>query len=299
MKTEKNILIAFILNFVFSIFEFVGGAITGSVAIVSDAVHDIGDAMSIGISYFLEKKSKKQPDREFTYGYARYSVMGGVITTLILLVGSVAVIYNAILRIIDPVEINYDGMIIFAVIGALVNLLAAYFTREGDSINQKAVNLHMLEDVLGWAVVLLGAVIMRFTDISVIDPIMSIGVALFIFVNALKNLKEVIDLFLEKIPHGIEMDEITEHICSIDGVHSVHHVHIWSMDGQSNYATMHVVADGNAHEIKHKIREELREHAIGHATLELECVGEDCHEENCHVKHHSSGGHHHHHHHHH
>ena len=150
MKTERNILIAFILNFAFSIFEFIGGAITGSVAIVSDAVHDIGDAMSIGASYFLEKKSKKQPDETYTYGYARYSVMGGVITTFVLIFGSVAVIYNAILRIVNPVEINYDGMIVFAVVGVVVNLAAAYFTREGDSINQKAVNLHMLEDVLGW-----------------------------------------------------------------------------------------------------------------------------------------------------
>ena len=200
MKTERNILIAFILNFAFSIFEFIGGAITGSVAIISDAVHDIGDAMSIGLSYFLEKKSKKQPDDTHTYGYARYSVMGGVITTFILLLGSVAVIYNAILRIINPVEINYDGMIVFAIVGAMVNLAAAYFTREGDSINQKAVNLHMLEDVLGWVVVLIGAIVMRFTDIKIIDPIMSIGVAIFIFVNAIRNLKEVIDIFLEKLP---------------------------------------------------------------------------------------------------
>ena len=144
MKTERNILIAFILNFAFSIFEFVGGFFTGSVAIVSDAVHDIGDAASIGISYFLEKKSKKKPDEHYTYGYARYSVIGSVITTLILLVGSVLVVYNAILRIIDPTPINYNGMIIFAVIGAAVNFMAAFFTREGDSLNQKAVNLHML-----------------------------------------------------------------------------------------------------------------------------------------------------------
>lgn len=126
MKTEKNILIAFILNLCFSIFEFVGGLFTGSVAIVSDAVHDIGDAASIGISYFLERKSKKQPDETYTYGYARYSVIGGVITTLILLFGSVMVIYNAITRIIDPTPINYNGMILFAVIGAVVNFLAAF-----------------------------------------------------------------------------------------------------------------------------------------------------------------------------
>ena len=299
MKTERNILIAFILNFAFSIFEFVGGFFTGSVAIVSDAVHDIGDAASIGISYFLEKKSKKKPDEHYTYGYARYSVIGSVITTLILLVGSVLVVYNAILRIINPTPINYDGMIIFAVIGASVNFLAAFFTREGDSLNQKAVNLHMLEDVLGWIVVLVGAVIMRFTDISIIDPLMSVGVAVFIFINAFKNLKEAVDLFLEKTPHGIKIDEICEHLCHIEGVKDVHHVHVWSMDGYNNYATLHVVAEGDAHEIKEAIREELAEHGIAHATLELEAPDEHCHEKECSPKtHEGDHGHHHHHHHH-
>ncbi len=296
MKTEKNILIAFILNLSFSIFEFLGGIFTGSVAILSDAIHDVGDAMSIGVSYFLEKKSKKQPDETYTYGYARFSVMGSVITTLILLFGSVMVIYNAILRIINPVEINYNGMIIFAIVGALVNFLAAYFTKDGDSLNQKAVNLHMLEDILGWVVVLIGAIIMRFTDIRVIDPIMSMGVAIFILINAVKNLKEVLDLFLEKIPNNISIDEIKKHLMHIDGVIDVHHIHIWSMDGYLNFATMHIVADENSHTIKDKIREELKEHGIGHATLEIENPDDNCHEMHCHIEHTHHSGHHHHHH---
>ena len=158
----------------------------------------------------------------------------------------------------------------------------------------------MLEDVLGWIVVLVGAVVMKFTDFAIIDPLMSMGVAAFILVNALKNMKEVLELFLEKTPHGIEIHELEEHLCEIPGVLGVHHVHVWSMDGQSNYATMHVVTNADAHEIKHKIRDELREHGIGHATLELEREGEHCHEEHCHVETgHSSGHHHHHHHHHH
>lgn len=299
MKTEKNILIAFVLNFAFSIFEFVGGIFTGSVAIISDAVHDVGDATGIGIAYFLEKKSKKQPDEKYTYGYARYSVVGSVITTLILLLGSLAVIYNAVLRIITPTAINYDGMILFAVVGALVNLGAAFFTREGDSLNQKAVNLHMLEDVLGWIVVLAGAVVMRFTDISVIDPLMSIGVAIFILVNAIRNLKEGLALFLEKAPNGVDIHGLEEHICALEGVLGVHHIHIWSMDGQTNYATMHIVAQGEAHAVKERVREELKEHGIAHATLELEAEGEHCCEEHCHVEHAAHAGHHHHHHHHH
>lgn len=296
MKTEKNILIAFILNLCFSIFEFVGGLFTGSVAIVSDAVHDIGDAASIGISYFLERKSKKQPDETYTYGYARYSMIGGVITTLILLFGSVMVIYNAITRIINPTPINYNGMILFAVIGTVVNFLAAFFTRHGDSLNQRAVNLHMLEDVLGWIVVLVGAVVMKFTDFALIDPIMSIGVAVFIFINAFKNLKEVTDLFLEKKPHGIDVKEMKEHISEIDGVIDVHHIHVWSMDGVSHYATMHIVTNEDGHIIKEKVREESQKHGIAHVTLELEEEGEHCHDQHCHVKTEPAGHHHHHHH---
>ena len=297
MKTERNIFIAFILNLAFSVFEFIGGVFTGSVAIVSDAIHDIGDATSIGVAFFLEKKSKKQPDENYTYGYGRYSVIGSVLTTLILLFGSVMVVYNAILRIINPVEINYNGMIIFAIVGVCVNLGAALLTRDGDSLNQKAVNLHMLEDVLGWIVVLIGAIVMRFTDLYIIDPLMSIGVAIFILINALRNLKEVLDLFLEKTPHGINIDEIIKHVCEVEGVLGVHHIHVWSMDGHNNYATMHVVVNGDAHKLKHNIRDELKEHGIGHVTLELEAEGEHCHEEHCHVDVVSSSGHHHHHHH--
>lgn len=296
MKTEKNILSAFILNLAFSIFEVIGGIFTGSVAIISDAVHDIGDAASIGISYFLERKSKKQPDEKYTYGYARYSVMGSIITTVILLFGSVMVIYNAFIRIFNPTEINYNGMILFAIIGVTVNFCAAYFTREGDSLNQKAVNLHMLEDVLGWAVVLIGAIVMRFTNFALIDPLMSIGVAVFILVNAVRNLKSAIDLFLVKTPASTDVEEIQKHIMEIDGVLDVHHIHLWSMDGQSNYATMHIVTNSDAREMKDKIREELKEHGIGHTTLEFETEDEHCHENICHVEAAASSGHHHHHH---
>ena len=296
MRTQKRILIAFILNISFSIFEFLGGIFTGSVAIMSDSIHDMGDAASIGLSYFLEKKSNKQPDDLYTYGYARYSVLGGVITTFILLFGSAAVIVNAIDKIINPTDINYNGMIVFGIIGAVVNFLAALFTHGGESINQRAVNLHMLEDVLGWIVVLVGAVVMRFTDWALLDPIMSICVAVFILINAVKNLKVVLDIFLEKTPRHISVDKIKEHLCKIDGVYDVHHVHLRTLDGHNVYATMHVVTDSEPHTIKEKIRKELSEHGITHSTLELENTNEHCHHKHCHIE--SSGEHHCHHHHH-
>lgn len=296
MKTDKNILIAFILNLGFSIFEFIGGTITNSISIISDSIHDIGDSLSIGISYFLEKKSKKKPDNKYTYGYIRYSVIGSLITTMILIVGSILVVIGSIKRIMNPVDINYNGMILFAVIGALVNFLAAYFTHSGDSLNQKSVNLHMLEDVLGWIVVLIGAIIMRFTDIKIIDPILSILVALFIFINALKNLKIIIDLFLEKTPKGINIESIKEHLLNIKGIKDIHHIHVWSLDGYNNYATIHIVEDGKNKDIKKLVKEELKEHNISHTTIELEKIGEECLEKGCSVNLDNKNIHHHHHH---
>ena len=292
MKTEKNILIAFILNISFAIFEFFGGLFTNSVAILSDSVHDLGDALSIGISYFLERKSKKKADNKYTYGYIRYSVLGGVITTTILLVGSILVIVGAIKRLFNPVEVNYSGMIIFALVGVILNFIAAYVTKEGDSINQRSVNLHMLEDVLGWVVVLIGAIIMNFTDIKVLDSIMSIGVSLFILIHSLKNLKKVLDIFLEKTPKDIDIDELKKHLLKIKGVDDIHHIHIWSIDGYNNYATMHIVTKSNIKEIKKLIREELEEHNICHSILETE--DEACDDKECHIE--MKHEHHHHHH---
>ena len=294
MKAEKNILIAFILNIAFSIFEFVGGLFTNSISILSDSVHDLGDAISIGISYFMEKKSKKHADNKYTYGYIRYSVLGGIITTTILLVGSILVIIGAIKRIINPAPVNYSGMIILAIIGVILNFIAAFVTREGDSINQKAVNLHMLEDVLGWVVVLIGAILMNFTDIRIIDPIMSIGVAIFILINSLKNLKKVLDLFLEKTPDDIDIEELKEHLLKINGVDDIHHIHVWSIDGYNNYATMHIVSKSkDINKVKEKIREELEEHNICHAILETE--DEVCDDKECNVHLNKIEQHHHHH----
>ena len=293
MKTEKNILIAFFLNISFSIFEFFGGLITNSVAIISDSIHDMGDAISIGISYFLERKSKKKANKKYTYGYVRYSVLGGVITTTILLVGSILVIIGATKRLFHPVEVNYNGMIIFAIVGVVLNFIAAYVTKDGDSINQKSVNLHMLEDVLGWIIVLIGAIVMNFTNIKIIDPLMSIGVAIFILINSLKNLKQVLDLFLAKTPRDIDIDELKEHLLELKGVDDIHHIHIWSIDGYNNYATMHIVTkEKNIKQLKNKIREELEEHNICHAILETE--DEACDEKECNIKlNHEHIGHHH------
>ena len=214
------------------------------------------------------------PDENYTYGYSRFSVIGGFITSAILILGSIIVIYNAVLRIMVPTEINYDGMIHFGIIGVVINLIAALLTRNGDSLNQRAVNLHMLEDSLGWLAVLFGAIVMKLTNISIIDPIMSIGVAAFILIGAIKTLKEVLCIFLQKVPSGVSVEQIKRRVESIEGVHEVYHIHLWSMDGKTRSATMHVVTDPDRVGIKTRVRLALKEIGITHSTLELENQGE-------------------------
>lgn len=289
-------LVAFLLNLFFSVFELMGGMWTGSVAIASDAVHDLGDAISIGIAYALERKSRKKPDETYTYGYGRYSVVGGLITTTILILGSVTVIGNAIGKLIRPGELRSGGMIIFAVVGALVNFCAAYLTRDGETMNQKAINLHMLEDVLGWLVVLVGGVVIRLTGFVFIDPLLSIGVALFILIHSIRNLRDGMNVILERIPPQIRTEEIKAHLLKLEEVEDVHHMHIWSMDGRKHYATMHLMVQGEEEEVKHKVREELQEFGIVHVTLEIERLGEDCHEKQCTMKDETNPGHYCHHH---
>lgn len=295
MQTSRKILIAFLLNLSFSIFEAIGGLLTGSIAIVSDAVHDFGDAASIGIAYFLERKSKRQPDANYTYGYARYSVLGAFITTVILLLGSSFIIYESSSRLFNPIPVNYNGMLIFAIFGLIINSLAAYFTHDGNSVNQKSVNLHMLEDVLGWAVVLIGSILMRFTNLAIIDPLMSIGVALFILCHAIRNFKEILDLFLEKTPAGLSTAEINAELLKLKDIKNVHHVHLWSMDGINNLATLHVVTNTkNPEQLKQTIKDKLAKYHINHVTIELETDAIHCPDHDCHPISDAKPHHHHH-----
>ncbi len=283
-KTERNILIALLLNLSFSLLELAGGLFTNSVAILSDAIHDLGDAAAIGISYYLEKKSKRRPDGAYTYGYVRYSILGAFLTTSILIAGSLLVLYASIRRLYHPAAVHQAGMIAIAAAGVVVNFLAAYFTRHGDSLNQKSVNLHMLEDVLGWAVVLIGSVVIKITGLTFIDPLMSIAISLFILFEAGKNIRSILDLFLEKAPAGLSAEEIGAALSQVEGVQSVHHLHLWSLDGVHHYATLHAVAaEAEGEAVKARIRAALGAYGITHVTIELEGEGETCEDASCHL----------------
>lgn len=284
---SKNLVWAFVLNLLFTIIEFAGGIFTGSVAIFSDAIHDLGDTCAIGVALFLERFSQKGRDASFSYGYKRFSTLSALLISGVLVVGSVIILYEAIPRLFNPVEVHKVGMIWLSVVGILVNGLAVLKLKaDGHSHNQKAVRLHLLEDVLGWAAVLVGAIVMYFTNWYILDPILSIGIAIFVLYNALKNVKSVLKIFLQGIPAGINIREIERELLKVSLVKAIHDVHIWSLDGQNHVLSLHVVLGNDvslmkAVELKEQMRMKIQSYGIKHSTIEVETRHEHCGHDDC------------------
>lgn len=286
--STKNIGWAFFLNLSFTIFEFIGGFYTNSVAILSDAVHDLGDTLAIGVGYFFEKYSNKKENKLYTYGYRRYSTLAAIINIIVLTSGSILIIINTIPRLIHPEKVNAEGMLFMAVIGVAVNG-AAVFKLFGnkDSANQRVMMLHMLEDTLGWVAVLIGATVMYFFDFPIIDPILSLCIASFILYNAVKNMFGLLPIFLQAAPSNINQNEIIEELKEIDNVIDAHDLHLWSLDGEFNIMSLHLVVDNTtdmlrAAQIKKEVRAIIKKDKIKHITLEIEKEEEDCDEEHQH-----------------
>ncbi len=283
---SSNIKVAFFLNFGFTILEFIGGFMINSVAVMSDALHDLGDSLSLGLAWYFEKLSKKGSDRNFSYGYKRFSLLGAVINSVVLLVGSFVILSEAIPRIWNPEAVNATGMIGFAILGIVVNGAAVLKLKSGNSINERVVRLHLLEDVFGWVAVLVGGIILYFFDWPIIDPLLSIGITLFVLYNVVKNLRESMKILLQGTPAQINLDKIEERILSIPKIESIHDLHTWTLDGTYNILTLHAVISENlplekTEAIKRQIREMMAGLAIEHVTVELEVPGFECEHEAC------------------
>ncbi len=280
-KSVKNIKLAFMLNLGFSIFELIGGLYVNSISIISDSIHDFGDSLSIGLSWLLDKRANTEPNEKFTYGYLRFSLLGALINSLILTIGSLIMIYNAVPRLINPEEINYNGVFILAFVGLLVNGYGAFKTSKGKAISEKVISLHLLEDVLGWASILICSVIMKIFNFPILDPILSIFISIFILFNVFKNIKKIFEVFLEKSPNNIDTNSIINSLKENKSIIDIHHIHIWAMDHINNYCTLHVVIRNNENtqsiiKIKEYIRNELKKHEIRHVTIEVEFNNEIC-----------------------
>jgi len=274
--------IAFLLNLFFAIIELVGGLYTNSLAILSDAFHDLGDALAIALAWFLEKKSKKGSTLEFSYGYRRLSVLGALITGLILMTGSGLILAKAIPRLFNPEETNVEGMLLLSILGISVNGFAAFRMSKGTSLNEKMILWHLLEDVMGWVAIFVGSIVMMFYKLPVLDPIMAIGIAVWVLWNVFKNIKTTLNVFLQATPDGITISSVTEKIKQVQLVKSVHHLHLWSMDGDHHILTTHLVVDDSAtkdevHKMKINLKKILMdEFHITEATIEVEWPNQSC-----------------------
>ena len=285
-NSTRHISLAFFLNLVFTIIEIIGGFLTNSVAIISDALHDFGDTISLAAAWYLQKVSNRGRDRYYTYGYKRFSLLGAIFISVMLIVGAVFIIKESIERLLTPDEVNAQGMMYLAILGIIVNGIAVLRLRKGTSLNEKAVYLHMLEDVLGWIAVLVVSIVMIFINAPILDPILSIGITIWVLFNVYKNLKKTFRILLQEVPQDIDMDTLEKEIISLHGILSVHDLHLWSLDGENNIVTLHAVLPDNfssktQQDLKIEIREACERFHIRHATIEFETEGEECVFEEC------------------
>jgi cobalt-zinc-cadmium efflux system protein len=282
-KATGNMRLAFFLNLFFAIIELIGGLYTNSIAILSDAVHDFGDSISLGIAWFLQKKSKRKRDEYYSYGYKRFSLLGAIIISVVLIVSSFFIMRESIIRLFNPQQADAQGMMLFAFLGIAVNGFAAYRMHSGKSFSERAVSLHLLEDVFGWVAVLVASVVMMFVDAPWIDPVLSIGITFWVLSNVYKNLRKTFKVLMQEVPQNLNVNFMLTRIHSIPGVIGLHDFHLWSLDGEQNIMTLHVVTEAGVSsdkikELKQEIRKVTESHDISHVTLEFEdnIESDDC-----------------------
>ena len=279
--SSERIGVVFFLNFFFTIIEFVGGMLTNSTAIMADAVHDLGDTLSIGLAWYLSRLSKKHPNDEFTYGYYRFSLIGALINGMVLITGSVWVLSEAIPKMLDPQMPHAQGMFWLAILGVTVNGYAAWKISKGKTLNERVLNWHLLEDVLGWVSVLIISILLLFFNWPILDPLLSIVFTLFILMNVVKTTRQTIKIFMQSVPDDKMLEDIRNRLTSLQHVNAAHHLHLWSLDGEKHVLTAHLEIDHmiTAEDqmlIKQAINNQLAGYSLAHTTIEFEMPDEFC-----------------------
>lgn len=280
-ESSENIKVAFLLNLSFTILEFLGGYFTNSAAIFADAVHDLGDCLALAQAWYFERLSLREGDIRYTYGYKRFSIFGALISSVVLLVSSTFILIESIPRLISPETTYAPGIVVFAVVGVIVNGAAMFRLRHLKGLNARVVALHFLEDILGWIAVLIMGTILLFKEIYILDPILAIIITLYILINVFKNIKGLFAVFMQAVPKGLDLKEIEKAIKGMGKVKDIHHLHLWSLDGEHHVLTAHIVVDCDITKedyfsIKNKVKEVIAKFPIFHSTIEVELEGESC-----------------------
>ena len=286
MKSSRNMTIAFLLNFSFAIIEFIFGLLFHSSAVLADAIHDTGDALAIGLSTFFEKISTRKEDRNYTLGYKRYSLLGALLTSVILLVGSTLVIVENVPKLLAPEKVNYDGMLVLGIVAIAVNTAASRVVSHGHSHNESILSLHFLEDILGWLAVILVSLILRFTDWYFLDPLLSLVIAGFILSKAMPKFWENIRIFLDHVPSDVDLSQLYQEIAVLENVRAITQLNVWTTDGLEKYAMLHIcLEDPNLlAETQAVLRQKLLAYGIAKVTIQTDeslqehqeyCIGKE------------------------
>ena len=272
MKAKYTVWVAFFLNLSYAIVEFIAGGIFGSSAVLADSVHDLGDAIAIGISAFLETISNREEDSHYTLGYKRFSLLGAMITAVILMTGSVLVILENIAKIFHPQSVNDEGILWLGIIAIIINVLASLVIRKGQTKNESILSLHFLEDTLGWVAVILMAIVLRFTDWYILDPLLSLVISFFILSKALPRFWRTLKIFLDAVPEGVDIQKIKTDLAELDHVASINQLNLWTMDGLEKNAIVHVCLKEMEHmeTCKESIRIFLKDCGFQNITIEVD-----------------------------
>lgn len=272
MSSKRAVWLAFFLNLSFAIVEFIAGGIFGSSAVLADSVHDLGDAIAIGVSAFLESISNREEDSRYTLGYKRFSLLGAMVTAVILMTGSGMVILENMVKLFHPQPVNEEGLLWLGIIAISVNVLASLVIRKGQTKNESILSLHFLEDTLGWLAVILMAIVLRFTDWYILDPLLSLAISFFILSKAIPRFWSTLKIFLDSVPEGVNIQKIKTDLAELDNVASINQLNLWTMDGLEKNAIVHVCLEHVKHmEVcKESIRTLLKDCGFQNVTIEVD-----------------------------
>ena len=272
MKAKYAVCLAFFLNVTYAIVEFIAGGVFGSSAVLADSVHDLGDAITIGISAFLETISNREEDNRYTLGYKRFSLLGALVTSIILMIGSVLVILENIAKIFHPQPVNDEGILWLGIIAITINIVSSLVVGKGKTKNESILTLHFLEDTLGWLAVILMAIVLRFTDWYILDSLLSLVISIFILTKALPRFWSTLKIFLDAVPEGVETGDLEKDLETLTNVKSVNQLSIWSMDGLENNAIIHICIKDweKIMETKEAVRQFLEERGVQNITIEVD-----------------------------
>ena len=274
---ERRLVWSIVLNLIITIAEVIGGVISGSLALLSDALHNFSDTSSLGIAYVARRLSHKEANPRKTFGYKRAEIIGAFVNLITLVLIAIYLMVEAVGRFLDPQPIDGTVMLVVASIGLLANVVTALLLwRDArHSLNMRSAFLHILSDAVSSVGVVLGGILIIRFGIYIVDPILTLAIALYILFQSYQMLRETIDILMEGTPPGIDLDRILEEVETLDRVLDIHHLHVWQLDEHNTALEAHVVIDKRdleqMEEIKRAIKALLAERfAIAHSTLEFE-----------------------------